>query len=215
MADDKKQPSLEEILGGVKKNTISYEISNEVYKKPYDLENLKAYANLMGFDETSVNDYFEALCRTTPQQLQRMAKKVSQERYKNLGDLVKQNYSFLVEKSDQETLLAMARGASGLLKTMEEFREAIETKDYEKMREKYLNTWKNQNEIKAFVEKASSDSITYLATSYLRFAEGSFVSQFTTEEGKGLDVEKIRKYLQEKGNDKSCLLYTSPSPRDS
>lgn len=123
--------------------------------------------------------------------------------YKSLGDFVKSNYDALVDNSDEGTLVRMARGLAGKYIADEKIDEAMKDKDGNVLREAFQGVFKGDKDMLNFINVLGSfDSLSLLVPIYQVLEQQEFLNNYQTEDGKGLDANKLRTYLKDKKDDK-------------
>jgi len=123
--------------------------------------------------------------------------------YKSLGEFVKSNYDALVDNSDDGILVQMARGLAGKYLVDEKIDEAMKDKNGDVLREAFQGAFKGDSDMLNFVNVLRNfDSLSLLAPIYHAFEHQEFIKSYLTEDGKGLDADKLKTYLRDKKNDK-------------
>ncbi len=161
-----------------------------------DPQLLKNYTSLLGYDDASRQAFYQAAQTTPTHALVEAMQNSSKQRYKSLGETVKTNYDELVGNLDESGLIGMAHGTSGVLKAHELIQEALNSKDANTLKKAYLEAFKGQPDLLEFVKVLrSQESLSILAGVYLANSEHQLMQQFSSEDGKSLDKEKLKKYL--------------------
>jgi hypothetical protein len=202
--------NLEQIIGAVTGTGIKYQeitgLAKAFSEKPADYPLIAKYVQMAyGGDvkEGSAKQMFEDFKKASPALVRENMDASASDFKSQLTKIVSENYEALISGLPEQYLLQAVLGVSGKAKEAEAVEEAIKSRKFDEVRDKFAKAVAGSSKAHAhYIKNIAGDAfLANFAPSYFQMEYGKFLQSFMaagkSDEESRLDVAKIKQYLTE------------------